>query len=625
MRFLRKAPPLAEEASPVPGEASPTAGATALLLALLVAVLYGRHLGEGLLADDFLYARWARQGWDVLLRHVTVASTPQMIRPLPGLLWELTRSPVGPFVLHLLSLLLHWGNGVLLAAFLRRRGVGGQAALAVAALFLAFPLLTEPVIWASASFDLWACLFALAALSVVAAGEGGAAPGAGLFLLALFCKESVLPLPFLLPLLLPWRQARRPALAMLLVAGGYLVFRFALFHGPGGYLEDNGSSLLFSLKVLPTLRSIFLRTPLRLFVPLKRAGALTPLCALLSALLLGAVLAPWLRELRELRERGDRALGAPLRAAAAFGLTILPVLPIFSLGIDQEGSRMIYFPAAIGLAACGLGMSRLPRLPPASRFALAGLLLYWSAATLWNGRAWTAAAAEVARARAALAELAPRLPPRSQVAVAGHDSWQGAFAWRNGLTAAAEVDGLPGGHLWTLGTAAVVEDPGPWLGRSLFEVGLGPRGELRDRTACARALLMASGAAPSLASWPVAAAPDPGGDPVTEVVLPLASLITPAGDLAVRLQLGSCRPRTAVSGALFWLFSDSRKFEATDSLPFAVGPRTPPEVVIHLFSPRLPEKTRPHERITLLLDLPRELTRCVVGARVVAVPAICRQ
>jgi hypothetical protein len=79
-----------------------------------------------------------------------------------------------------------------------------------------------------------------------------------------------------------------------------------------------------------------------------------------------------------------------------------------------------------------------------------------------------------------------------------------------------------------------------------------------------------------------------------------------------------------ISGTLFWLFTDSRKFEATDSLPFVVGPRTPTEVVIHLFSPRLPfEKTRPHERITLLLDLPRELTPCVVGARVVAAPAIC--
>ncbi len=611
------------KASPSTEGASPDAGTTALLLALLVAVLYGRHLGEGLLADDFLYARWARLGWGELLRHVTVASTPQMIRPLPGLLWELTRSPAGPLVLHALSLLLHLGNGLLLAAFLRRRGVGSQAALAAAALFLAFPLSTEPVIWASASFDLWACLFALAALVVVAPGEESrplsrAALAAGLFLLALLCKESVLPLPFLLPLLLPWRQARRPAFAMILVAGVYLIFRFFLFHGPGGYLGDNGSSLLFSLKVLPVLRSIFLRTPLRIFVPFKRPGALAPLFALLSALLLGAVLAPWLRDLRDLR---DRALGAPLRAAAAFGLTLLPVLPIFSLGIDQEGSRMIYFPAAIGLAACGLGV---PRLPRASRYALVGLFLYWSAATLWNGRAWTAAAAEVSRTRTALAELAPRLPPRSQVAVAGHDSWQGAFAWRNGLTAAAEIDGLPGGHLWTLGTAAVVEDPGRWLGRSLFEVRLEPGGELLDRTACARALLPAAGPLPqSLASWPVAAGPDPGGDAVTEVVLRAAPLVPPAGDLAVRLELGACRPRAAISGTLFWLFADSRKFEATDSLPFAVGPRTPPEVVIPLFPP-LP-KTRPHERITLLLDLPRELAPCVVGARVVATPAICRQ
>ena len=594
---------------------------TALLLALLVALLYGRHLGEGLLADDFLYTRWARQGFRVLLRHVTVGSTPQMIRPLPGLLWELTRSPAGPAALHALSLLLHLGNSLLLAAFLRRRGVREGAALAVAALFVAFPLLPEPVIWASASFDLWACLFALAALVVAAGREpvqagdppedegsrGRAAVAAGLFLLALLSKESVLPLPFLLPLLLPWRQARRPALAMALVAGAYLLFRFALFRGPGGYLGDNGASLLWNLKLLPTLRSVFLRTPFRVFVPVKRPGALAPLFALLSALLLGGVLGPWCIE--SLRERAFRA---PLAAIAAVGLALLPVLPIFSLGVDQEGSRMTYFPAAVAFAGCGLGVGRLPR---ASRLAFAGLLLYWSAATLWNGRAWTAAAAEVGGARAALAALAPRFPPGSQVVVAGHDTWQGAFAWRNALPAAAEVDGLPGGHPWAVGTAAVVEDPGPGLGRSLFEVGPGRRGEMADRTACARALLAP---AASLAAWPVAARPDPGGDPVTEVVLPAAPLAPAARELAVRLQLGTCRPRAPVSGKLFWLFADSRKFEGTDSLPFLVGPRTPPEVVIHLF----PE-ARPRERITLLLDLPRELIPCVVGARVVAAPAAC--
>jgi hypothetical protein len=606
---------------------------TALLFTLLVALLYGRHLAEGLLADDFLYARWARQGWGELLRHVTVASRPQMIRPLPGLLWGLTRSPAGPFLLHTLSLLLHLGNGLLLAAFLRRRGVRDQVALAAAALFLAFPLFAEPVLWASASFDLWACLFALAVLVVVAGGDEPwrAAVAAGLFLLALLSKESILPLPFLLPLLLPWRQVRRAVPAMVLVAGSYLLFRFALFRGPGGYLGDDGASLLFRLKLLPTLRAVLLRLPLRIFVPVKRPGDLMPLFALLSALLLGGVLAV----LGNLAPRPR--LRALLLAAAAVGLALLPILPIFSLGVDQEDSRMIYFPVAVGLlavAAHGVGDLRLPRV---SRWAFAGLLLFWSVATLWNGRAWTAAAVEVSRTRAALADLAPRLPPGSQVVVAGHDTWRGAFAWRNGLAAAAEIDGLPGGHTWILGTAAAVENPGPALGRSLFEVGIersGGRGAGLDRTACARALLVPSmppmppmppmPSIPSLATWPVAAVADPGGDPLTEVVLPAKPLASPARDLAVRLQLGTCRPRAPVAGKLAWLFADSRKFESTDALPFVVGPRTPSEVVIRLFLPDPPRAgARPRERITLLLDLPREVAPCIVGARVVAAPPIC--
>lgn len=59
---------------------------------LLVVLLYVRHLRDGYLADDFLYVEWARAGLGVLLRHVTTASNPQMIRPLPALAWAASRS-----------------------------------------------------------------------------------------------------------------------------------------------------------------------------------------------------------------------------------------------------------------------------------------------------------------------------------------------------------------------------------------------------------------------------------------------------------------------------------------------------------------------------------------------------
>ena len=102
------------------GRASRAAALT-VLPALLAALLYGRHLAEGLVADDFEYASWAHAGLGTLLRHVTVDSSPQMVRPLPGLVWTLAALPLGAALLHGLSVLLHAANGLLIAASVRRR------------------------------------------------------------------------------------------------------------------------------------------------------------------------------------------------------------------------------------------------------------------------------------------------------------------------------------------------------------------------------------------------------------------------------------------------------------------------------------------------------------------------
>ncbi|HEY8020846.1 MAG TPA: hypothetical protein VIH93_07080, partial [Thermoanaerobaculia bacterium] len=90
------------------------------LFAGLALALYGRHLGEGLLADDFLYAGWAREGAAALLAHTIWASSPQMIRPVPGLAWLASRLPAGSVILHGLSLALHVACALLVVAVVRR-------------------------------------------------------------------------------------------------------------------------------------------------------------------------------------------------------------------------------------------------------------------------------------------------------------------------------------------------------------------------------------------------------------------------------------------------------------------------------------------------------------------------
>lgn len=612
--------------------------------ALLALLFYVRHLRDGYLADDFLYVEWAHAGLGVLLRHVTTASNPQMIRPLPALSWAASRSAWGAAALHCVSVLLHAAAGLLLAAVIRRgrrarraqgaTGAGTASAVAAgagaaaeerwipavfAALFVAFPLLTEPVIWLSASPDLWACCLALAALwAAIPTGDGRtgrAAAAAVLYLGALLSKESALTLPLIVAVLWPWRQVRRTVLLMAAAAGAYLAVRVVIFAGLGGYLDSGGRSVLWSPNLVGLLRSLALRLPLRVLAPVRRAGELrfaVPLTVLLSAALIGAFLlasfgragAPPLRRALS----GLARLGRPLLVLA---LGLVPVLPILDIGIDQEGSRLLYLPAAMGLAALGLAA---PGLGTLARRAALTLVALWSAATVWNGRAWSAAAWEVERTLAEMARLAPGFPARSMVFVAGHDIWHGAYTWRNAIAAAARLRGLRPDLSWFLGTVAGVDAPGNDLGRRLFEIGLDASGHAVDWTPCERALLRPPGTLLGSWTWPTTL----GRDPVT----PEVALGRPVALLQARIGLGERRPAAPVQGALFWLPPRFGRFNSTEAASFFFGPRAAAEIVVRV-PPELLPPPEPMSRLGFWLHLPAEDLAYARSLSLAAAPPLC--
>jgi hypothetical protein len=620
--------------------------AAAAVPALLAVLLYGRHVADGFVADDFGYAIWARGGLATLLRFLTVDSRPQMIRPLPGLAWMLATLPLGAALLHCISVSLHAANGLLVAAMVRqgRRGSAGLpvaagepgtgrppaagapgtawTAAAFAALFVAFPLFTEPVIWLSASFDLWACCFALAAILCADRGPESGAPAAkaakaawaapamaaGLFLAALLCKESVACLPLILPLLVPWRRARRAVGAMLAVAAVYAAVRLLLFSGPGGYRRGGGGALLLAA----TPRQLWLmaqRLPQRVLVPFKEAAAsgLPPLlCALLSILLIGGFLLAAMAAGRP----GRAAAARFLVPVAALLLAVAPVAHLLWIDVDQEGSRLLYFPVAVLAVALG---RRAPALRAPAMGLAAALACYWSLATLWNGRAWTRASWEVEHTLAAMAALAPRLPPRAAVLVAGHDSWQGAYAWRNAFPSAPRWRGLRQDVRWLPGTAALLDAPAEELGRSAFEIGIDDAGRAVDWTPCELALL----APPrrTLVRWILPSPPPPGRDPVS----PDLPLPGPAADLQLRLELGDGRPPRPTPGSLFWRPSGAAHFNADDATAFLLWPSSGAEIVLRLH----PEPPRPMPGLKLWLHLPPPAVENVRAIRVAAAPAVC--
>ena len=414
----------------------------AWLLPLIAFTLYGRHLGDGLLSDDFLYALWLDDGPGQLLRKVTVDSDPRMIRPLP-MAGFLLGASFGTALQHGLSILLHGLNAVLVSLLAERRGPG--VGILAGLLFVTFPLFVEPVVWLSAAFDLWATFFALLALWL--AGRGTALPALLCFAAGLLCKESILLLPLVLAL--PGgRRAWRPALVLGAGAGIYLGARWALFSGPGGYLDASGRSLAWKLDPALFLRNIGLEVPYRALTAIKQGAGADPWAWTLAAAAAGTALLlvhaarPW---------RRARAVAVAL---TAYAVAFAPAAPVFGLSPDHEGSRMLYFPIAVFCVAAAGALEPRRRLRPLGWT----LALLWSLAVLYNGASYEAASREMRLTLAGLEAAQDRLQAGDTVWIHSHDTLGGAFVFRNAVYAAARYQGLRPDVEWRL--APPLDGPG---------------------------------------------------------------------------------------------------------------------------------------------------------------------
>ncbi len=605
-------------------------------LSALVAVLYGNHLGDGYLSDDYLYLGWAEQGLGELLRHVTVDSAPRMLRPLPALTWLLDRFDHGAVLLHALALGLHALAGILVAriARLRRRADGRgddgwYGPLLFGALFVAFPLLVEPVIWLSSCPDRLATCAALFALERALTARGECASRSdplpwstvvltsGLFFIALLSKESVLLLPAIAFCVFPRADAWRLMIAWGTVAGAGLIVRLMVFGDLGGYAAPGGGTMPLAIDIQLFARNLFLQLPFRVLVPLKNAWAwdAAPLVAAVSALLLGGIAV------------GVRRPGAVFTAFVAMILALLPAASIFSIDVDHENSRLFYFPVALLVA---LGAQAFGVTSRRWRAAACGLLLLWSICTWINGRAWSEAGKEVKRTLEVLAANEDRAAAGSTVLVAGHDTWRGAVVWRNGFTEAVRRAGLRRDLDWRLGTAALLDDPAR-LGIDAFEISVEDDGEWIDWTPCQQALQSAP------AHLLVRTAPEPASGMTRQ--LPWIDLVAepgaPTRGNAATAEVGigavAIVARASidhdVSGRLWWRGVAGRvragrffaeRFRVTNSRSFRIAAGQTRSIV------RLPRSLRGDRRLGLRLQLadPRHLDQ-IMELRGLETPDSC--
>ena len=506
----------------------------------LALALFASHLRDGYLSDDFQYVLWARRSVATLLAHLTTASYPQVLRPLPAFAWLLSRLAAGPLWLHLLALAIHGANSALICGIARKWGAPRSIAFLLGFLFLTFPLSGETVLWLSSGFDLWATCLALLAVAALQR-EKGIGPSLLFYSLALLCKESVLCLPLALLLLFP--RLRWRSLPFFATAGLYLAARFILFGGIGGYRDPLGRTVATQLHPIAFLRSLLLQLPARILapVPVESRLPLVGMIALSLILLLG--LAPAFRPLK-----------ASLVAAAVFVMAILPAAPLLRVEWDLQGARLLYLPLALALAALARFTRPVPRI---AHLAGALLAVYWLIATLLNGFHWSEASHKASETLDAMKALQSRYPSGSTVLIDALDTYRGAYVFRNGLPEAAELAGLRRDLEWRRGTVALLgASAGRDLGSRLFEIGVDEKGSPLDWTARERSLF---------------ASPEPGVSlsltPASAQSWLSAPIQIPAGCHAITLST-SCGNAT---GALFWKTSERAPFTTMRSREFRLS------------------------------------------------------
>jgi hypothetical protein len=334
------------------------AGSLAVFLAILLAVLVPTTTFVG---DDHLFLTFARLAPNPLVAFIRDQHGGEYYRPLPMLVWwvlgGLSKGSSFPFAA--LALALHATSALLLFSLLCRLGRARAVAGLAAALFVLAPQNVDAASWFSASTDLFATVFTLAALGALA--RGATVASIILALCAYVSKESALVLPLLAYVVLaaraepPSRRARVLAVVPHAVCAALVLgARSLVLHGWGG----SGDARAPVAAKLIQLASGLIHVATGPAVVLPEALGWGLGAAALALLVLSVA-----------RRRGQPGAAVPLV------FTLVSLLPLLGPGWIV-GSRYFYLPA-VGLAwAAG---EALAAQPSASRLGVCATLLVLSA------------------------------------------------------------------------------------------------------------------------------------------------------------------------------------------------------------------------------------------------------
>lgn len=423
---------------------------------LLGVVVFSSVIRSWFLSDDFaLIERVALEGY-----FSTWGESPGgFYRPVTVLSYVINHAMFGfaPLGYHLTNVIFHSLSAFLVYLFCRalagltlaRPKEAQPVAIVSGLLFLCLPSHSESVSWIAGRTDVIATFFALTALVSFCSYLRGKpwyllGLGVAALALALFTKESALPIPFILLILgtvfllrsaTRRRDAPRAVLAVassFLVLAAYFVFRYqALGVWIGGYGTE--AHLSFAPEVI---LEHFGRDLLRMFIPAlppysqhllatSQAYLVYGLCLLLGLLVAYALV--------RARSRIKEQVMFGLVALCCLVCALIPAITMYIDIYSTEGERFLYVPSVFGVMLAGYLLHLL--LPRQRLYAAASILLIVAyALVLWRVNARWVTAGELSKN---LAQTVVQSASSDRIVVLNlPDNFRGAYVYRNGFVAA---------------------------------------------------------------------------------------------------------------------------------------------------------------------------------------------
>ena len=415
---------------PVPGRHAFRRVAPLILIAGSL-LLYAPVLSIGLLSDDFVLLQRVRDG-------VLIDRSWNYVRPLPLAVWQIAEgmlpATVVPLALHTLNAMVHGLNAWLVLLCASRMQLSPPRAWCAAWLFLVAPYSVETVAWASSVFDLMLTSFVLISAAVMLGDRLSSRARVGVVAIlaasAAASKETAIAQPLLLALLIPFapREHRRAAWWSAAAAMAVMMFY-------AGWRAGSGIS---GAPLIPTsgyaAKEMFSR-PFGAFgygihrQVLEAVPPLGPMVALSWPIVF--VAAAW----RWHRDPGIFKVAA--LSAAWMLVSTLPLLAMFFVSDDLQGSRYLYLGAAMwAIATVRMLGGAIGNATPVFNAVMICVLASAVALVLAHQRPWVHAAQVRDRVLAAL----PAVPPECIVLPAAlPDHEAGAYVFRNGFREAAAL------------------------------------------------------------------------------------------------------------------------------------------------------------------------------------------